>query len=203
MEIRKISLSDDYANNYLLINGGEAILFDAGFNLNHALEKYIDDCGVKLLGIFITHGHFDHFFALKYWNKESMPPVFFPKDDADALTDPDKNVSARYFCAGETVELTPYLLEDGDETKIGSFTVRTIQTPYHTNGSSCFYVEEANALFSGDSLFAGGFGRTDLPTGDANLRGTSLAKIAKLPAKTIVYPGHGEITVLGNEISRF
>ena len=95
MEIRTFSYSDSFANSYLLIDGDEGVLFDPGYNENHVLETAVKATGIKLLGIFVTHGHFDHFFGLKEWDKETMPPVFFPKDDVDALGDPNKNVS--YF----------------------------------------------------------------------------------------------------------
>ncbi|MEE3431225.1 MAG: MBL fold metallo-hydrolase [Candidatus Enteromonas sp.] len=202
MEIRTFSYSDSFANSYLLIDGDEGVLFDPGYNENHVLETAVKAIGIKLLGIFVTHGHFDHFFGLKEWDKETMPPVFFPKDDVDALGDPNKNVSYFYYSDVETVELTPYQVEDGDEIKLGRFLIKVIATPYHTIGSVCYLIEEANALISGDSLFCGGLGRSDLPSGDARMMASSLDKLSKLPPNTIVYPGHGPKTTIKNEFSR-
>ena len=163
------------------------------------MESIITSEGLNLLGIFLTHGHFDHFYGLTNWDKKAMPPIFCPSLDMDAFPNPDKNVSAMFLGKGLRFDINAYPLEDEDEVRLGSFIIKVIATPYHTSGSSCFYVKEANALFSGDSLFAGGYGRSDFPSGDPSLMPESLNKLSKLPKDTVVYPGHGPKTTIKDE----
>ena len=89
------------------------------------------------------------------------------------------------------------MIKDGDEIKIGEIVAKIIHTPGHTAGSISILIEDA--LFSGDTLFRGTQGRTDLPTGDENQMRKSLKKLLELPEDTIVYPGHGVGTIISDE----
>jgi glyoxylase-like metal-dependent hydrolase (beta-lactamase superfamily II) len=126
------------------------------------------------------------------------------EDDASMLSRPESNLSA---FVGGNIELAPAekLLKDGDVVRAGSLSVKVIHTPGHTRGSVCFLVDEEGGnpvLFSGDTLFAGSIGRTDLPGGDEGTLLASLEKLARLPHATRVLPGHGPETTLGEERRR-
>jgi len=90
-------------------------------------------------------------------------------------------------------------LKEGDVIKIGNSTLSVIETPGHTPGSVCFYDEKNKILISGDTLFRGSVGRTDLPGGDMNKLMNSLKKLMELPDETVVYSGHGPTTTIGEE----
>jgi glyoxylase-like metal-dependent hydrolase (beta-lactamase superfamily II) len=90
-------------------------------------------------------------------------------------------------------------LADGDLIKVGSRTLTVLHTPGHSPGSLCLYAPEAATLFSGDTLFAGTFGRYDLPGGDGEALRASLRRLAALPRRTAVLPGHGRATTIGDE----
>jgi len=93
------------------------------------------------------------------------------------------------------------LIEEGPLRYIADIDVVAMHTPGHTEGSTCFYLASEKALFSGDVLFKGNVGRIDLPGGDARAMEKSLARIAELPADTRVYPGHGDLTTIGAELT--
>ncbi len=92
------------------------------------------------------------------------------------------------------------ILRDGDTIQLGHLVFRVIHTPGHTPGGISLYIKEENAVFTGDTLFNGAIGRTDLPGGSSDDIMGSLAKLTALPADTIVYPGHGEATTIAQEI---
>ena len=90
-------------------------------------------------------------------------------------------------------------MKEGSELKLGDVIIRTPHTPGHTEGSACFYLESAGALFTGDTLYAGSCGRTDVFGGSPAKMIFSLRRLKELPSETHVYPGHGPETVLGDE----
>jgi hydroxyacylglutathione hydrolase len=88
---------------------------------------------------------------------------------------------------------------DGGEIRFGALRLTVLHTPGHTEGSVCLYDPDAGLLFSGDTLFAGGWGRVDLPGGDPDVMAASLARLSELPDAVRVYPGHGADTTVGRE----
>ena len=148
--------------------------------------------------ILLTHGHYDHIYGFK----EGLPsyPVFLSEEDHIFLTDPHYNGSIELFDDPLTIDgLLPYPVEDEDEIKLGNFFVKVIATPFHTGGSVCFYLEKEGILFSGDTLFSHGIGRYDLKGACPRFLESSLRKLMKLPEETVVYPGHGRKTTIGEE----
>lgn len=144
--------------------------------------------------LLLTHSHWDHI-ADSFHLKETYPDMVIavhPNDQAN-LQNPG---SDRLPC---WIKITPFspdvLIQEGD--KIGPFEV--IDTPGHTPGGVVFYDKERNVLFSGDTLFQGSFGNTSFSTGNPELMWKSLKKLATLPEKVVVYPGHGESTAIGKE----
>ena len=100
----------------------------------------------------------------------------------------------------QTVIEADELVKDGDVLSLAGFSWKVLETPGHTAGSVCYYVESEDVVFSGDTLFADSLGRTDLPTGDVKAIVRSIReKLFTLPEDTMVYPGHGEVTAIGHE----
>ena len=143
--------------------------------------------GLALRLMLLTHAHFDHTGALRALH-ETFPdvPIYVNAQD----TDETLNMSH-----GNLVYTDTFL--DGDEISMPPLTFRVLATPGHTRGSSCFICEDT--IFSGDTLFEGCCGRTDLPGGDGAQMMVSLKRLAELPGDYRVLPGHGEATTLERE----
>ncbi len=202
MKVAKLSYHPAFANTYVLGEEGEpCLLIDPGYNQNGVLNRYVEKHHQgKILALILTHGHFDHFYGLKDFEGLDNIPLFMSEEDFVCLGDPKKNASfdlAEPFSLEK--EVSPYFLEDQDETKIGPFEFQTIATPFHTKGSICLYFKEDGIVFSGDTLFKLGVGRDDLPHAAPKEKERSLAKLFALPEETLVYPGHGGKTTIGDE----
>ncbi len=200
-EVRTFCFHGAFCNSHLLIKGEECLLVDPGFNEGHLLEKEIEKSGKRLRAILLTHGHFDHFAGLRNWENLGQIPVFIAQEDERNLKDAHRNVSEVFLGYPIAVDVKPYLLEDEDEIRIGGFLLKVIATPFHTEGSVCFYLEDGGILFSGDTLFQGSIGRYDLPGSDPGKIVSSLEKLKKLPPAVAVYPGHGPKTTIKDEFS--
>lgn len=191
------------ANTYVIgEKGGPCIVIDLGSTQTRVIS-YIKENHTSCLGILLTHGHFDHIRGLNNFLKEFNCTVFIDFNDKDFLTNSKLNGS-KYSEENQVIVKTTniYELDDEDEINFGNgYLFKVIETPFHTNGSVCYLCEKENALFSGDTLFKGSIGRTDLPTGSERLVNSSLKKLLNLNPKLVVYPGHGETTTLEKEIS--
>lgn len=138
--------------------------------------------------IILTHGHPDHIGAVKDISSKLKCPVYIHNLDSEWLK--------QMF--GNSLP-SVHNIEDGEIIKIGPNELKVIHTPGHTQGSICLYLEKEGIIFSGDTLFAGGVGRTDLPGGDEQALQASLKKLLSLPGFIKVYPGHGPQSTIENE----
>ncbi|GAB4306446.1 MAG: hydroxyacylglutathione hydrolase GloC [Myxococcota bacterium] len=154
---------------------------------------------VKPLAILNTHGHIDHIAAVADLKKHYGIKFFLHKEDEVWLE--NVNVQARLFGVPKVEKpAVDDFLRDGDEFKMGEFTIKTIHTPGHSAGGVCFYIQSADVLITGDTLFEGSIGRTDFPGGNyEQLIATIKNKILTLPENTEVYSGHGGVTTVGKE----
>ena len=152
----------------------------------HQVEKFCQTRNLTVEAILLTHGHFDHVGAVKELAETYGCPVYIHKDD---LTLPEK------FTAGPLYYTNFY--DEGDVLELAGLTIRVIHTPGHTEGSVCLIVDDA--IISGDTLFAGSCGRTDLPGGSWTDMQASLKRLSQIEANLWVLPGHGESTMLASE----
>lgn len=186
-------------NNIYLVadeKSSEAVLIDATQDLPE-IQKAVKDLGVKVKYILLTHGHFDHIFGLNSLKKSLNAPAVICKDDL-VISD-NINEFTRLFGLPDSVPPKyDMYIKDGDEILLGSYKIKVIHTPGHTEGGVCYLVD--GKLFSGDTLFRGSVGRTDLFGGNFGKLSDSIKnKLFKLDDKTEVFPGHGDMTIIGFE----
>ncbi len=176
----------------------QAAAIDPGGEADRILAALKKD-NLELAVIINTHGHFDHVGANKALKEATGAQLMIHSLDAPMLAHAFRSAAAWGLRTDESPE-ADRLLEDGDTIGCGRLTFNVIHTPGHSPGGSCFHIKAQNALFVGDTLFAGSIGRTDLPGGDYDtLIGSIQNKLFALPDNTKVYNGHMEPTTIGEE----
>lgn len=188
-------------NCYLIASGGKVAVVDPGcYSPAEAdfLEKAVGEAG-QLTHILLTHGHPDHCFGAARLSRKYGVPVTFSPDDAYIL-ERSGQLAGLFGLGSVDTGFEKVPAKDGDAVKIGDIELKAIATPGHTPGGLCWFSEGEKVLFSGDTLFAGTIGRTDLPGGDYDvLMKSVLEKLMTLPEDTMVLPGHGGDTTIGRE----
>ena len=170
----------------------EVFIIDPGGDYKK-IKKVIDTDRLRPKAIINTHGHGDHIGA----DSEFGLPVWIHRLDAEFLKDPSKNLSGTFSFLLKTKEVSR-LLEDGDILNIGSYTLEVIHTPGHTPGSICLKGE--GVIFTGDTLFCEGIGRTDFACGrEEDIIRSIKEKLFSLEDDYVLYPGHGPASTIGNE----
>lgn len=186
------------ANCYFLIEENNCLIIDPADDAVFIMEQ-VQRRKLNLSGIFATHGHFDHIMAAGEIQLSFKVPFYIFKDDLFLVE--RLNETARYFLGYEPNTIPPsnirHLIEK--DYKIANYELRIISTPGHTPGSCCFYFKKEKIIFTGDSLFKDGIGRYDFSYSSKKDLNNSLKRLFKLPNETVVYPGHGEKTIIGDE----
>lgn len=195
----KVFITNDglQENGYLYYSeeSKNAILIDPGMQ-NSSIMDFINNQNLNLKYILLTHAHFDHISGIKYL-KESNAPVLIHEEDEEILGNATYNGSAAISGVGFT-EKADRTFKHDEIIKGFDEDIRVIHTPGHTKGGSCFYLEKAGILFTGDTLFKGAIGRSDFYSGNGKLLCEMIeSRILTLPDETVCYTGHGlKTTVL-------
>lgn len=192
-------------NTYLVFDPDtkECAMIDPGMSNpqeEKALENFIAEKGLKLTQVINTHLHIDHVAGIPYLQKKYGVPVL--AHEGDSFMAAGMSQQARMFGLTlplDNIEISEYL-KDGDKIKVGNGTLEVISVPGHSKGSIALYDPEGKFLISGDSLFQGSIGRTDLPGGNyKELIDSITERLLTLPDDTVVLPGHGGASTIGEE----
>ena len=187
MIVKNATFGSIQNNCYLVVD--EKTNCSALVDCTECSQKMLDFIGdTDLKYIFLTHGHFDHITGVKGVKEKYGSRVVISHEDAPMLSSAKLSLAA--FCGGEQNIVEPdILVADGDVVKLNDIEFKVISTPGHTKGGVCYLV--GDYIFTGDTLFAPGYGRTDLPGGSWSDLVRSLRRLLHLPGNLHVYPGHG------------
>lgn len=201
INIKTIVVSVFQTNCYLVTRDEkkEGFLIDPGDYADQIIE-IIEQKGIDLEAIFLTHGHLDHMRAVERILEKYKVPVYAQASELAVLEDAEANLTRRFLRRDYTLTgVEP--LADGRELVVAGISLRVIHTPGHTKGGCCYYLPADGILFSGDTLFYRSIGNTEFPGGSAAVLADSIrTRLYTLPKETIVYPGHGAATDIGSEM---
>ena len=187
MKIVCLPLGAYQTNTYILYQEGQVpcLVIDPGYEA-HQILRYVRQLGLEIQAILLTHGHFDHVGAVRELVAET---------DCDVYLNDRETSMPEMMTAGRLYYTHSY--DEGDTLTLAGMTFTVMATPGHTPGSVC--LDFGKHLFTGDTLFAGSCGRTDLPGGNTAQLKQSLARLAKLEKSCFIHAGHGGGSYLGKE----
>ena len=198
MKLLSLMVGDMGVNCYILYceETRLGVIIDPGSN-GDKIFRLIQKNKIQIKYILMTHGHFDHIGSVKELKEKTGALVGIHPDDAKMLTNPMKNLS--YLIDRESIQSPADVkIEDGMVLQVGNVKLTAIHTPGHTRGGLTYLAD--GILFTGDTLFEGSVGRTDLPGGDGRQLLRSIHdKLMILDDDLLVYPGHGRVSDLGRE----
>jgi hydroxyacylglutathione hydrolase len=200
MDVRMFTVGPVAENTYIFRrdDSDRALIVDPGDEADKLLAA-IDGLGVGLEGILLTHTHFDHVGAVAPVARATGAEVWVPEAEKFVLDDIMAFVPWPGFGPFESYD-AEHTLRGGDRLELAGFEIDVLSTPGHSPGHVTFSIPDETAIFSGDVLFQGSVGRTDLPGGDWNTLLESIRSLVEgLPDETSVYPGHMGLTSLGAE----
>ena len=183
----------------------EAVIIDCGcFNANEwdKIKGYIHSNELKVIAVLNTHLHFDHVLGNRYPFEDFSITAQAHHGDLNLYQNIGTQLSMFFGDVFSGISMPPIHtnLKDNDSIAFGTHNIQVIETPGHSKGGVCFYCKEENSLWSGDTLFEGSIGRTDLEGGNyTTLIHSITEKLLTLPEETKVYPGHGPYTTIADE----
>lgn len=195
MKIKTFVVGPAATNCYVVYDGSDAVVIDPGFEAAR-IDAFLKQKKLKCHYILLTHGHFDHILAAPELKSMTGAKAVIAKPDADCLVSPLRSLSSKVHLDQTPIE-ADFLAEEGSSFVAGSMEFRYLLTPGHTLGSAVIVC--GDAMFSGDTLFRDGCGRTDLPGGSFRTISESLRRLYELDGDFKVYPGHDQATTLDRE----
>ena len=190
----------DPTNCYIILDeeSKETMVIDPAGDVDK-IEELIHILEGKLKYIYLTHCHGDHILGVTDLKNRCGGKILIHREDAEGLN--DKNINLSGVIDIPEIELeADSRVDDNDLIHLGNLQFKVIHTPGHTKGGTSLYCQKEKCLFSGDTLFRGTWGRTDLPTSSReDIMDSIVNKLMILPDETIVYPGHGMMTKIGEE----
>lgn len=199
-ELKITTWIGDPTNCYIIFDekSKEAMVIDPAGEVEKITEM-LDILNAKLKYIYITHCHGDHIGAVNKLQEERQGKILIHRLDAPGLN--NQSISLTDYIGVNPICLeADSIVDDKDLLHLGDLELEVIHTPGHTCGGSSLYCAKENMVFTGDTLFRGTWGRTDLPTSNfKDIMDSITNKLMQLPEKTIVYPGHGKSTMIKEE----
>ena len=204
LQILQLSVGPLEVNCYVLLVGDRAVVVDPGEE-GERIAAALRERGASLEAIWLTHAHFDHVGGISALLENrpegglaEVPVLLHPADDV--LLKNAVAAAARWSLRIDAPPTDTMPLEHGQVLELGGVRVRALHTPGHAPGHVAFYVQEHSVVLTGDALFAGSVGRTDLPLSDGpQLLDSIRRELLTLPDETVVLPGHGPSTTIGAE----
>ncbi len=188
-------------NNYLIMGASEeALLIDAGPSSFRELKEVLR--GIKLNAVLLTHGHFDHVSEASLFRKAFDASIYLHVKDAGILKISER-VAGDFGVEWLDPEVTDWFREPTTALRnvLKGLDITVIHTPGHTPGSVIYSLPQLRVAFTGDTIFKGALGATHFPGGDEGAMAESLTKVVKLlPKETVLFPGHGRVTKLEDEL---
>lgn len=179
-------------NTYLVIEGKDALVIDPSYDSTSRVLEQTKNVSIKY--IINTHGHPDHTWENQKLKEKTNAKLLIHKADAHLLKNPEFETPIPF-----TASVPDGFLEEGKEIILGKLKFKIMHTPGHSLGGVCLYSAKEKVLFSGDTLFKGTYGRTDLHHSNSKEMRLSLKKLIQLPDDVKVYPGHGKETTIKDE----
>jgi glyoxylase-like metal-dependent hydrolase (beta-lactamase superfamily II) len=174
----------------------EAVIFDPGDDANRIID-YIEQNGLKPMAIIQTHCHYDHIGAIAEVKAKYNIPLLVHSEEVANMRAMEKYMVSQLGEEPHHHEVDRFIKSD-EVIEYGGITIKVIFTPGHTAGGVCLLVNDKH-LITGDTLFAGSVGRWDFPGGNYEALAKSIKKLMELPNDVMIYPGHGEVSTIGNE----
>ena len=202
MQIQGFTCNPFQTNCYVCHDDGEAVLIDPSCSTPEEcaqVERYITEQGLTIRRLLLTHGHIDHIFGCAHFARTFGMGFLMHREDRVFIAQAEEQ--AQLF--GEAIETPPEpegFLNEGNRVPFGNTSLEVLHMPGHSPGSISFYEAASQAVISGDVLFRGSIGRTDLWRGDLpELMRSIFEKLVPLGDTVHVYPGHGPVTTVGEE----
>jgi len=187
-------------NGYLVVDdrSRQAVAIDAPQGSAQAFVSRAERDNLQVTRLVLTHGHWDHIMDALFFRRAFQCPITIHPGDAPMLQIPQTELFGLPF------SIPPFEadeeLAEGETIAAGEVSLSVIHSPGHSPGGICLHQSEQRVLFAGDTLFAGSYGRLDLPGSDAAAMAASLSRLAELPPGTAVYSGHGPSTTIAAEV---
>lgn len=200
MRIRNLYRGSWLSNCYLVSEGSDAVVIDPSSSAEE-IAAILTEAGLTLRGILLTHGHFDHILSLDTLRDATGACAYLHRGDGVFPADSGKSCYLGFLGRDIRHRHPEVLLEGGEVLTFGALTFQVIHTPGHTSGCVCYRC--GDSLFTGDTIFAEGYGRTDLPGGSWTALRESLAMLTGMQDDGLtIYPGHGPACPLAEAAAR-